>query len=145
MPLAGVYTWEEDLIHLVLKIPLKGSSRKKADILISKLYLKISYPPYLLEFDLAKEVKEEYAKAIYEKEVLILRLRKAEEALWGDLLFHSDKETRLERRKCSLDERQRKVQSQHERAKLKRVEEERFSVRKQVGTVLCLIADILLR
>ena len=132
MPLSGEYTWEEDLNLLVLKIPHKGSSRKKADIIVSDSYVKISYPPYLLELDLAREIKEEHAKAINEKDLLILRLQKAEEALWGNLLFDMDKETRLKRRKCSLDRHQKKVQSHHERAKLKRIEEERFSVRRQV-------------
>lgn len=68
--------------------------------------------------------------------VLVVNLMKSKPGLWHKLLYDGSKEEIKRRRRDSIVRREDEIQKQHEKARLKKLEEERMAVRKQVGIFL---------
>ena len=132
MPVSGTYTWTETPEAVELTVSLKGASFKSLDVLLTETFVKVTYPPFLLDLNLLKSVEESRSKAIRKDGVLYIELVKKEKGIWGHLLFDGTKEEIAERRRKALDARTEMVRALHEKAREKKYEEGRMTVRKQV-------------
>ncbi|OAD60638.1 Dyslexia susceptibility 1 candidate 1 protein [Eufriesea mexicana] len=79
------YSWRQTTEFIILNIPLKGHP-KKIDVFVIDNYIKISFPPFILELFLWTNVVEEESKCTLTEEKAILTLRKTNISLdWPTL------------------------------------------------------------
>ena len=133
MPVSGTYTWEETYDNVTVTIPWKGKSLKKVDIFLAETILKINDPPFLLDLNLHGTIDGAFCKAVYKDHHLIVSLKKSVGGEWKKLLFDGSKEELSERRKAAFRRREERVKIQLEKAKSKKIEEERMALKKQVS------------
>ena len=117
---------------MLIKIPLKGCSSKKVDVLVVETYLKVSYPPFFLELDLLGSINVQKSKAVNKNRLLCIKLVKGTSVPWGGLMFDGAEELKLERRRASLEKHRQYIAHHHEITKVRRIEEERLCVKNQV-------------
>lgn len=141
MPVSGVYQWTQTEGSIELVIPLKGVSPKIIDVLLTEIYLKVSYRPFLLEIDLLKAVDTNKSRAVLENGNLIICLKKKEGQIqWDDLCFEGTKDQIKLRRTDALSKREESVKNIFRKAKENRIEEGRMMLRKQVCSVVLYIS-----
>eukprot|EP01135_Chromosphaera_perkinsii_P008991 Nk52_evm9s1569 gene=Nk52_evmTU9s1569 len=71
------YSWEESSEEIVVVVPLRGVSRRTVDVYVSDVYVKVNYPPYLVEIDLLGRVDDmEGSAAVFEGGAVKIRLQK---------------------------------------------------------------------
>lgn len=126
MPVSGEYAWSESNRHVEITIPLKGVSAKKTDIFTASNILRVSYPPFLLDLNLHGEINDDTSRAIFENGMLRIRLSKRIHEFWGQPCFIGTKEVIKERRRITMEAREKKIQRQMELVSQKKVEEERM-------------------
>lgn len=93
MPATIAYEWSQTATHLslVLRIPhLKGALRevqknKALSIVLASCYLRVCYPPSLLELDLFGDVAFQAASISRGKETLNILVPKAHEGFWDSI------------------------------------------------------------
>ena len=73
--------------HWTVQVPLKGARADRTDVYVNDVFVKVAYPPYLCELDLAEPVVESDCHATFEGGWVRLRLRKARPGLQGTLLW----------------------------------------------------------
>ena len=132
MVLSAQYSWEESQTDITIFIPFKGSL-SKGDIFITDCLVKVSYPPFLLDIDLNDAVRTKSCSTVIKDEILLINIEKVTPILWYELSFKGTKEDAKKRREDSIWRREKEIQEQHDNARSKRLEEERLSVRMQVG------------
>jgi len=132
MPIAGTYSWSEKNDRVVLYIPLKGCSPAKVDIFCTSSTLKVNYSPYILDLVLRGPINAVKHKATVKEGVLTVTLFKSgSEGLWGTLLA-SDEDSAALRAK-SVADHQNLQKELSEQRRDRRVDDERFSLRKQMA------------
>lgn len=133
MPISGQYSWEESQDDIIIYIPFRGKSIKKADLFVADRVLKVSHPPFLLDLNLNKEIQTKTCKAILKDSKLIINLKKISSGLWHKLVYDGKtKEELRKRRTDSIQRREEEIRQQHEDARSKKLEEERMTVQKQM-------------
>lgn len=137
MPISANYSWEETKQDVTVTLPFRGKSAKKMDLFIADCVLKVSHPPFLLDLNLYNYIEPKSCKAVLREGSLIIRFQKVATGMWHTLVYKGTKEESRKRRKQSLQRREEDIQRLHEKARSKRLEEERMVLRKQV-CVYCL-------
>ncbi|XP_006613936.1 dynein assembly factor 4, axonemal-like [Apis dorsata] len=69
------YSWRQTSEFVILNVPLKGYP-KKVDLFVIDNYIKISFPPFILELFLFANIVEKESKCILTENEAILTLRK---------------------------------------------------------------------
>ncbi|CAM9541458.1 unnamed protein product, partial [Ectocarpus sp. 8 AP-2014] len=133
MPLTAEYTWAESETIIQVQVPLKGQSASKLDVFATECYLKVSFPPYLLEVDLDGYIDSMQPKARVENGTLMIKAKKTEGSarLWGSLGQRVS-------RKCDPKVKARREESIKEKHKLEDKLKERVSLRKHQDERLAL-------
>ena len=132
MPISGQFEWKETETDITVYIPFRGKSIKKTDIFVADAVLKVSHPPFLLDINLTDLIKTNSCKAIVKDDTLVIKLSKARVGLWHKLVYDGTKDEIKSRRRDSLQRREDEIREHHEKARSKRLEEERMTLRKQV-------------
>ncbi|KAF3420196.1 hypothetical protein E2986_05704 [Frieseomelitta varia] len=79
------FSWRQTSEFVILNVPLKGHP-KKVDLFIIDNYVKISFPPFILELFLWANIVEKESKCILTEQEAIITLRKANISLnWPSL------------------------------------------------------------
>ena len=86
MPISGEYSWTETASHVLVLIPLKGHKASQVDIYASEKYLKISFPPYLIEIFPKYAIVDHAIKATHKRGTLQVKIAKKVEQIWGNLV-----------------------------------------------------------
>jgi hypothetical protein len=136
MPISGKYTWKESHVDITVYIPFRGKSLKKVDLFVADYILKVSHPPFLLDLNLFKTVHTDSCKAVLKNDTLIINLKKVVPCLWHVLVYDDKRTTKEEmkiRRRDSIQRREDEIRQQHEKARSKKLEEERMALRNQVS------------
>ena len=94
--------------------------------------MKVNFSPYLLVIDLFDSVDDATAAATFDGGFLTLTLTKLSAGDWPDLHFQGSKTETRERRDLSVRTKEAKELELQEAKKLKRVEDGRAALRKQV-------------
>ena len=142
MPVSGSYEWDQTDDTIELSIPLKGVSPKLVDILLTEIYLKVSYRPFLLEIDLLHPVDETKSQAVLKDGSLLISLVKSVRednvessmGIWKGLLYEDESKDNIRRRRAqSVLKREERLKVKHENVKNMRLKEERMTLRNQVN------------
>ncbi|XP_076685060.1 dynein axonemal assembly factor 4 [Andrena cerasifolii] len=110
------YTWRQTSEFVILNVPLKGHP-KKLDFFLIDDYMKVSFPPFILELFLWANVVENESNCVVSDREAILSLRKTDIDLkWPTLEVQSiDNELKREYRNRALERAQTVAE---ERAKI---------------------------
>ena len=143
MPLTPNYSWKETSTNIELSIPLKGTSISKVDIYLTNTTVKVSFLPYLLDFNLTDSIDEDKSKAIHKNGDLILNLTKIKDILWDeiDIMKKKNEVGKLimakkdidKRRNTSIEQRRKKEEELKDRVRKTKLKEERTALRNQVS------------
>ncbi|XP_046402596.1 dynein axonemal assembly factor 4-like [Ischnura elegans] len=79
------FSWRQTDSTIIIRVPCKKDLAKNVDFISSSCYIKASYPPYIFELFLVKEINELESSCIKGEDELIFTLVKANEEVW-DLL-----------------------------------------------------------
>lgn len=136
MPLVGLYSWSEksDLIKVI--VPLKGASPNKVDIFVTSTTLKVNFSPYLVDIVLRHPVDPIRHKATIKDGNLKVTLYKTEQSLglWGTFEIDTDDKDAIKKiREESAVAQDTLEKELGETRKDRRTDDERFSLRKQMG------------
>mmetsp|Transcript_16576 Transcript_16576/g.33040 ORF Transcript_16576/g.33040 Transcript_16576/m.33040 type:complete len:621 (-) Transcript_16576:51-1913(-) len=140
-PLTGDFTWTETATVLKIAVPLHNVAAKQVDCVTTSDYIKISYGNWLIHLDLFGTVDDavKSSKATVKQGVLTLKVAKAAKGLWGRLEVEGKGEAGFdqgflkERRAKSLQVREARMNEMAEKAKSKKLEEEKLALRKQMA------------
>lgn len=134
MILSQQYSWEESEKDITVHIPFRGKSIKKATVFVSDCILRVSHPPsYILDLNLKESIRTASCKAVVRDGVLFVNIQKTTPGLWVELIYTGGtKEEIRKRRDESVRRREDEIRQQHEKARSKKLEEERMVVRNQV-------------
>uniref|UniRef100_A0A3Q3E0D8 Dynein axonemal assembly factor 4 n=1 Tax=Hippocampus comes TaxID=109280 RepID=A0A3Q3E0D8_HIPCM len=102
------HSWTQTESMVFISVPLKGA--KKVDIVSSDEYLKVHFPPFLLEVFPSELVDDEQSSAKIGNGVAVISLTKRTNKLWEHLSISTyDKETKREVRERALSKMQEKL------------------------------------
>lgn len=76
MPLSPLYTWEENFTTIKVVIDAPGLTRAKSDLLICDTFLRLNFPPYLLQLDLHADIDDANCNAVFGVGMVTCHLRK---------------------------------------------------------------------
>lgn len=65
MPLSPLYIWEESVTAIKVVINAPGLTRAKSDLLICDTFLRLNFPPYLLQLDLHDQIDDANCSAVF--------------------------------------------------------------------------------
>ncbi|KAJ8603999.1 hypothetical protein CTAYLR_003337 [Chrysophaeum taylorii] len=132
MVLTGEYTWKETEGSVQVSVLLRGVSPKAVDVYAADVYVKISYPPCLIELDLFGEIRDLEVTAKIKKGQLTLVLPKVEPGVWGQLCVEADKAEVMKHRAVARERRQKRESDVSEKSKARKHEDQRQAVRTQM-------------
>ncbi|CAM9137449.1 unnamed protein product [Choristocarpus tenellus] len=138
MPLTADYTWTESDTNLQVQVPLKGKNPAGVDIFATECFLKVSFPPYLLEVDLHGCIDTTLNRATVQNGTLIIRVKKKKghTGLWGALGFKARRKGDpkiKERRQQSIHTQQKHEQELMQRVGQRKHDDERLALRSQMS------------
>ena len=76
MPLTPLYSWEESLTAIKIVIEAPGLTKAKSDLLICDNFLRVNFPPYLLQLDLLNQIDDTKCDAVFGLGSVTCRLEK---------------------------------------------------------------------
>ncbi|XP_078038764.1 dynein axonemal assembly factor 4 [Augochlora pura] len=128
------YTWRQTSELVTLNIPLRGNPTN-VDVFVVDNYVKVSFPPFILELFLWSDVVEEGSKCIITNQEAILSLQKTEVTLeWPSLEVENiDKDTKRRYRNRALERAQTKAEELEKMKKEKRQYLQREAVKEQIN------------
>ncbi|KAM9816499.1 dynein assembly factor 4, axonemal [Syngnathus typhle] len=122
------HSWTQTESMVFISVPLKGA--KKVDIMSSDEYLKVHFPPFLLEVFPSELVDDDQSSAKIGNGVAIINLSKRTNKLWEHLSISTyDKEKKKEIRERALSNMQEKLAAQAKNRSEKRQNEKRYTVK----------------
>lgn len=65
MPLTPLHSWEESPTAVKIVIEAPGLTQAKSDLLICDNFLRVNFPPYLLQLDLLNHIDDTNCKAVF--------------------------------------------------------------------------------
>ena len=134
MPVSASYSWTQTKEWIELIVPLKGTSPKKLDVMLSESVVKISFLPHLLDLVLDLTVDVPGSRALRRNGSLHLFLKKKYANItWEKLCFEGTRKEMQERRKKALHDLGEAARKNHELTKAKLLEEEKRALRQQVS------------
>lgn len=143
MPLSPEYSFSQTDAAIELHVALKGTPKRKVDIYIADVFVKINFAPYLLQLDLLKPVSLEKPVARFDQRdgKLHVILEKVSPEPWEALKFSPPKtasstEKRKilqERRGSSMKRREEYDKEVGELVKERRFKNEKMTLRRQMA------------
>ncbi|XP_048887455.1 dynein assembly factor 4, axonemal [Brienomyrus brachyistius] len=82
------YSWTQTPSSICLTIPLKGTNPRKVDVFATDEYLKVHFPPFLLEVFFSEAIDDDTSVAKIGNGVAVLTLRKKEDRMWEQLTIN---------------------------------------------------------
>ncbi|XP_061428346.1 dynein axonemal assembly factor 4-like isoform X1 [Lethenteron reissneri] len=124
------FSWEQSNAAVLLSVPLRGVRPGSVDIIASDEYIKVSFPPYLLELLLFAPVDEARSSARLGRGVALLTLPKKEPAPWPQLMssLQADKAAMRRAHEEALARAQEKARAEAEARAVRKREEEKFAL-----------------
>ncbi|XP_076381602.1 dynein axonemal assembly factor 4 [Megalopta genalis] len=128
------YTWRQTSELVILNIPLRGNPTN-VDVFVIDNYVKVSFPPFILELFLWSDIVEEGSKCIITNQEAILSLQKTEVTIeWPSLEIENiDKDTKRKYRNRALERAQTKAEELEKIKKEKRQYLQREAVKEQIN------------
>ena len=143
MPLSPEYSFTQTAAAVSLHVALKGTPKRKVDIYIADVFVKINIAPYLLQLDLCAAVSLERCVARFDQRdgKLHVVLEKAAPAEWEALTFtppraaSSGEKRRIlqERRAASMARKEAYDAGVRELVKERRHKNEKMTLRRQMA------------
>ncbi|XP_049579737.1 dynein axonemal assembly factor 4 [Syngnathus scovelli] len=126
------HSWTQTESMVFISVPLKGA--KKVDIMSSDEYLKVHFPPFLLEVFPSELVDDDQSSAKIGNGVAVINLSKRTNKLWEHLSINTyDKEKKKEIRERALSNMQEKLAAQAKNRSEKRHHEKRYAVKSMMN------------
>ena len=132
MPISPAYSWTETSTIVTVTAQCRNATTASTDVYSSPFYVSFNAPPYFLELDLFAAIDSTRSVATARKGSVILKLFKAEEKQWGQLVVDLPRQERLKRREASRDLAAEEAQAAVERKKREKWDDSRFSLGKQM-------------
>ncbi|KZC07391.1 Dyslexia susceptibility 1 candidate gene 1 protein like protein [Dufourea novaeangliae] len=128
------YTWRQTSEFVILNVPLRGNP-KRVDIFVIGNYLKVSFPPFILELFLWTDVVENGSKCSVADREAILSLQKLEISQeWPSLEVQNiDNDIKREYRNRALERAQANAEELAKTKKEKRLYLQREAVKEQIN------------
>lgn len=127
------FTWQEDLQTVTIVVPLKGIKTSNVSLLSSPNYIKVSFPPYLFELFLYKNVIEEKSVAKVGNGAVTYLLMKTNLELWGQLSLNCrDKSTLNQIRQEALKYAEAKLLADKKDKAKRKDEGQRYAVKEEM-------------
>ncbi|XP_061533347.1 dynein assembly factor 4, axonemal [Phycodurus eques] len=122
------HTWTQTLSTVFISVPLKGA--KKVDIVSSDEYLKVHFPPFLLEVFPSELVDDDQSSAKIGNGVAVISLSKRTNKLWEHLAISTyDKETKREIRARALSKMQEKLAAEAKNRSEKKHNDKKYTLK----------------
>nr|XP_057931229.1 dynein assembly factor 4, axonemal [Doryrhamphus excisus]XP_057931230.1 dynein assembly factor 4, axonemal [Doryrhamphus excisus]XP_057931231.1 dynein assembly factor 4, axonemal [Doryrhamphus excisus] len=122
------HSWTQTESMVYISVPLKGAT--KVDILSSDEYLKVHFPPFLLEVFLSELVDDEQSLAKIGNGVAVISLSKRTNKLWEHLAISTyDKETKKEIRVRALSKMEEKLAAEAQSRSEKKHKEKKYALK----------------
>ncbi|KAI9093435.1 hypothetical protein DFS34DRAFT_263615 [Phlyctochytrium arcticum] len=127
------FTWTQTATHVYLTVPLKGITKRRADVNVNDLYVKINFSPYIFELDLYEKVDGDEAVVTFGLDEVVFDLAKVESADWPQIKYtaNSPADTRARREQADQQVRER-ADTRRAVREAQRREEERAQVQRQI-------------
>ncbi|XP_056454547.1 dynein assembly factor 4, axonemal [Gadus chalcogrammus] len=123
------YTWTQTESMVYLRVPLKGATAEHVDILSTDEYLKVHFPPFLLEAFLFEAVDEAKSTAKIGNGVAVISLPKKIHRLWDHLVLSiNDKQTKKEIRERALQAHMEKTADGRKEKAVKKQQEKKYAL-----------------
>ncbi|XP_076659267.1 dynein axonemal assembly factor 4 [Halictus rubicundus] len=128
------YTWRQTLEFVILNVPLRGNP-KNVDLFVVDNYLKVSFPPFILELFLWTEINERESNCIITDQEAIISLQKTKVGVeWPTLEIENiDKDTKRTYRNQALERAREKAEELEKIRKEKRQHLQREAVKEQIN------------
>jgi hypothetical protein len=134
MPIDATYEWRQTPSLLVVEVPLKGSPASSVDINATAFLLKISFDRYLLHLDLLHSIVDDKCVAKIKNGTLTLKIPKKQPQMWDTLQIEGLNKSELKARRSAALEAKHLVEHEiFEKAKERKIEDERKALRKQMA------------
>ncbi|KAK3549063.1 hypothetical protein QTP70_030121 [Hemibagrus guttatus] len=118
------HTWTQTESTVFLRVPLKAVKPARVDVMCTDEYLKVSFPPFLFEAFLFKQIDEEKSEAKIGNGVAMFTLPKQRPGLWEQLSVNMGKDKQREIREGAIIKAQKK-EMEKEEVKALRIQQER--------------------
>ncbi|KAG8223224.1 hypothetical protein J437_LFUL003575 [Ladona fulva] len=92
------FSWKQTEDVIIIRFPCKEENMKNIDIISATKYVKASFPPYIFELFLAKNIKETESTCVMNNNELIFNLVKEEKGHWDVLENELSKTEKMELR-----------------------------------------------
>ncbi|XP_028324793.1 dynein axonemal assembly factor 4 isoform X2 [Gouania willdenowi] len=114
MPLqVSEFSWSQTDCSVHISVPLKGHKAQRVDVVCTDLYLKVHFPPYLLEVFFFEPIDEDRTSVRFRDGSALFTLPKRNNTEWQQLMISTDdKERRKEIRQQALQKHQEKLSSE---------------------------------
>ncbi|KAM9807553.1 dynein axonemal assembly factor 4-like [Neosynchiropus ocellatus] len=124
------FSWSQTLSDLHVQVPLKGATAAQVDFLLTERYLKVHFPPFLLELFLWQPVDPARSAARISGGVALLTLAKKSAAHWQQLTAAAldEEQRRAAREKALLEHQERTAARAAARAEKKQADR-KFSLK----------------
>ena len=86
MPISPAYSWSETSTIVTVTAQTKNGKLSSDGLFSSPFYVSFNAPPYVLELDLFAAIDSTRSVATARQGTIVLKLFKAEEKQWGQLL-----------------------------------------------------------
>nr|KAJ3418417.1 Dynein assembly factor 4, axonemal [Polyrhizophydium stewartii] len=114
-------------------VPLRGASSAKTDVYCNDVYIKVSFPPYFFELDLAHAIDPHASVATVRPDAVTFELVKAVPGEWSEIRFTGESPKALRDRRREAEERYRVQMEERRKARtVEKREQERDLVRRQI-------------
>ncbi|XP_077372479.1 dynein axonemal assembly factor 4 [Festucalex cinctus] len=122
------HSWTQTETMVFISVPLKGA--KKVDVVSSDEYLKVHFPPFLLEVFPSELVDDEQSSAKIGNGVAVITLSKRTNKQWEHLSVSTyDKATKREIRERALSKMQEKLAAETKNRSEKKHNEKKYTLK----------------
>ena len=132
MPISPAFEWSETATTVTVTAQCRGATTASTDVFSSPHYVSVNAPPYFLELDVQAAVDSTRSVATVRTGVVVLKLFKAAEGLWGRLQVDMPRKERIKRREASREMAVAEQQAAAERKSRAQWEDSRFALGKQM-------------
>ncbi|XP_023669874.2 dynein axonemal assembly factor 4 [Paramormyrops kingsleyae] len=127
------YSWTQTPSSICLTIPLKRANPRKVDVFATDEYLKVHFPPFLLEVFFSEAIDDDTSVAKIGNGVAVLTLRKKEDRMWEQLTIDdADKEILKSIRERAVLKAQEKSAADSKTRAEKKQEENKYTLEKMM-------------
>ena len=132
MPISPAYEWSETPTTVTVTAQCRGATSASTDVFSSPHYVSANAPPFFIELDLHGAIDSTRSVATVRQGVVVLKLTKAQEGVWGRLIIDMPRAERLKRRAASRALAEAEAQAALERKKRAAWDDSRYTLGKQM-------------